>query len=221
MIGNEEVLAAYLVECQTARRTEIRCELSLAYSARISDAALTEDLVAGLPMAQDIRQRIVRSRGRGVVLTAKVRYRDGVRLLATWSNGVGALPAEEATALEQAKCVAAQAKAAGTAEGCLEVLYDWVCRNVRYVHTAPGQKGYERLVSAVGALHDGRANCQGFADVLYLLCGLCGIECQYKCGRGERRLHLWNVVQINGVWREIDASRGARNLQQPGTAAPL
>lgn len=220
MIGNDEGLTSYLAECQATRRTEISCELSLAYSARISDAALTEALVAGLPMAQGIRRRIVRSRGRGVVLTAKVRYRDGVRLLAHESFGTGGLAAEDAAALERAKSIAAQARAAGTAKECLTALYDWVCRNIRYVHTAPGQKGYERLVSAVGALHDGQANCQGFADVLYLLCGLCGIECQYKCGRGERRLHLWNVVHINGEWRELDASRGARSRQVTDAAAP-
>ncbi len=219
MIESEEALAAYLAQCQAENRREIRCELSQAYSARVSDAALAEALVAGLPMAQGIQQRTVRSRGRGVLLTAKVRYRDGVRLLVAGRNG-DMLSGEEAVALELAKFVAEQAKA-DTVEECLKKLYGWVCSSIRYVHTAPGQKGYERLVSAVGALHDGQANCQGFADVVYLLCGLCGIECQYRCGRGERRLHLWNAVLVNGVWKELDASKGARNPQPRRAAAPL
>lgn len=221
MIESEEVLAAYLAQCQAENRSEIRCELSQAYSARVSDAALAEALVAGLPMAQGIQQRIVRSRGRGVLLTAKVRYRDGVRLLAHWRSGEGVLSDAEAAALERAQSIAALAKEAGTAEDCLTELYGWVCRCICYVHTAPGQKGYERLVSAVGAIHDGQANCQGFADVMYLLCGLCGIECQYRCGRGERRLHLWNTVLVNGVWKELDASKGARTPQPRREAAPL
>lgn len=219
MIGNKEELAAYLAECQEEGRTEIKCELSSAYSARVRDTALTKALVAGFPMAQGIQQRIIRSRGREVVLTAKVRYRDGVRLLAAWHSG-SVLSAKEAAALETALSIAAQAKTAGTAEDRLTYLYGWVCRNIRYVHTSPGQKGYERLVSAVGVLQDGQANCQGFADVMYLLCGLCGIECQYRCGRGERRLHLWNAVCINGEWREVDASRGARAPQPSSAAAP-
>lgn len=219
MIESEEALAAYLAQCQAENRSEIRCELSQAYSARVSDAALAEALVAGLPMAQGIQQRIVRSRGRGVQLAAKVRYRDGVRLLAAWRNG-DMLSGEEAVALELAKFVAERAKA-DTVEECMQKIYGWVCRNISYVHTAPGQKGYERLVSAVGAIHDGQANCQGFADVMHLLCGLCGIECQYRCGRGERRLHLWNVVRINGEWRDMDASKGARTPQPRRAAAPL
>ena len=62
----------------------------------------------------------------------------------------------------------------------------------------------------MGALLDGQANCQGFADVVYLLCRLCGIACEYRCGHGERRLHVWNAVRVNGVWQEADASKGAR-----------
>lgn len=204
MIGTPAEFSAYLADAQASRAENIRCELSPALSARMNDAALTEALICGLPMAQGVQHRILRSRGRGTILTAKLRYRDGVRMLAGEP-----LDAEEAAALEMARSVVAGFVMLDEEER-LQQVYSWVCRNVRYVHTAPGQKGYERLVSAKGALLDGQANCQGFADVLYLLCGLCGIACEYRCGRGERRLHVWNAVCINGTWREVDASKGAR-----------
>ena len=204
MIGEMSALTAYLAQVQSVRETDVKCELSPALSARMNDAALTEALICGLPMAQGVQHRILRSRGRGAVLTVKLRWRDGVRML----SGMP-LNAEESAALEMARSIAADFLPLDE-EARFHQVYGWVCRNVRYVHTAPGQKGYERLVSAVGALLDGQANCQGFADVVYLLCRLCGIACEYRCGHGERRLHVWNAVRVNGVWQEADASKGAR-----------
>ena len=206
MIACAAEMSRYLADAQERRAMEIRCELTPAFSARMSDAALTEALLLGLPMAQGVQQRIVRSRGRGAVLTAKIRYRQGVRMLAG-----DALSPEEAASLERARDIVADFLLLDEAERFASV-YDWVCGHVRYVHTAPGQKGYERLVCASGALLDGKANCQGFADVLYLLCGLCGIACAYRIGRGERRLHMWNAVCLSGVWQETDVSKGARSI---------
>lgn len=198
-------LNVYLAQVQAQRGEYVRCELTPAFSARMSDAALTEALLLSLPMAQGVQHRIVRSRGRGAVLTAKIRYRQGVRMLAG-----NALIPEETAALEIARNIVAAFLPLDEAERFARV-YDWVCSHVRYVHTAPGQKGYERLVCASGALLNGQANCQGFADALYLLCGLCGIACEYRIGRGERRLHMWNAVCLNGRWREVDVSKGARS----------
>ena len=198
-------LTACLAETQACRASEVRCELTQALSAKVNDAALVEAMITGLPLAQGIQQRIVRSRGRGAVLTAKVRYRDAVRML----DG-SALTADEAAVLASARGIVSEALCLDGDEARFRYVYGWLCRNIRYVHTAPGQKGYERLVGATGVLQEGQANCQGFADVLYLLCGLCGIACEYRCGRGERQLHVWNAVCLNGEWREVDASRGAR-----------
>ena len=221
MFADAMELTAYLSACQDERKQYIKCELTQAFSARMSDAALVEILVTGLPMVQGIQHRILCSRGMGAVLTARVRYRDGVRLLAHRRSGEGTLAEEDLSALAIARRIADGATACDTQEAQFHYLYEWVCRNIRYAHTAPGKFGYERLVSAAPVLTDRAANCQGFADVLYLLCGLCGIQCQYRCGRGERRLHLWNAVRLNGEWREVDASKGARTLQTSSSEAPL
>lgn len=207
IVASMAELSSYLEKAQAERMTDIRCELTPALSARMNDTALVEALVTGLPMAQGVKYRILRSRGRGVVLTAKLHYREGVRML----DG-HALTAEEAAALNAARVIVNEVLRQDDEEARFRQVYDWVCENICYVHTAPGKKGYERLVGAAGVLEDRQANCQGFADLMYLLCGLCGIECKYCCGRGERRLHVWNAVRVNGVWHEVDASKGARGL---------
>lgn len=206
MIATMAEFSAFLADAQSRRVNEVRCEFTSALSAKVNDAALVEALVTGLPMAQGVQHRIIRSRGRGAVLIVKVRYRDAVRML-----GGDAMTKAEAAALEMARGIAADFLSLNE-EARFNSVYDWVCRNVRYVHTAPGRKGYEGLVGVSGVLRDGQANCQGFADVLYLLCGLCGIDCEYRCGRGERRLHVWNAVFLGGVWHDVDASKGARGI---------
>ena len=207
LIASMEELRAYLVEVQSNRASEVRCELTADMSARISDAAIAEALVLGLPMAQGVKQRILRSRGRGAVITAKVHYREGVRMLC------GApLTKAESAALDLARSIVQDVLALDEAAR-FRYVYDWVCHNIRYTHTAPGQKGYEKLVGASGVLREKQANCQGFADVVYLLGGLCGIRCEYRVGRGERRLHVWNAVCLEDIWQEVDASKGARRLE--------
>lgn len=207
MISTLQELSAYLADIQANRAADVSCELTLALSAKVNDAALVEALITGLPMAQGVKQRIIRSRGRGGVLTAKVYYREGVRMLAGKK-----LSKAEVTALDVARMIVAEWLQLDE-EARFNQVYDWVCRNIRYVHTAPGQKGYERLVGASGVLQDRQANCQGFADVFYLLCDLCDIQCEYRVGWGERRLHVWNSVCIGGQWQEVDASKGARMLK--------
>lgn len=209
MIDMLDALTAGLSAIQEARKTEGRWELSPALSARMTDAALTEALLLGLPMAQEIRPRIVRPRGKPALLTVKLRYRMGLRL----SEGDIRTP-EESAVLRMARQIT-DACPAGDMSAAFTHVYGWLCRSVRYTHTAPGQKGYARLVSAAGALLDGRANCQGFADALYLLCSQCGIRCEYRIGRGERRWHVWNAVCLDGRWQDADASRGARGTNRP------
>jgi len=82
MLTSMEELAQMLAQAQRDRVDYVRCELSCELSAKVSDATLVEAFITGLPMAQGIQHRILRSRGRGAVLTAKVRWREGVRMLA-------------------------------------------------------------------------------------------------------------------------------------------
>ncbi len=211
MIASMVEMTEYLARIQTERHREIRCELSMKLSSRLNDAALREMLLTGLPMAQGVQMRSVRSRGRGVVLTAKIRYREGVRMLDAVHGLPLPLTERETAALDAAQRMA-EKSCLQDEEARFREVYGWLCQNVRYVHTAPGAKGYEQLVGASGAILRGEANCQGFADALYLLCGLCGIPAVYRCGPGERQLHVWNEICIGGTWRIADASKGARNM---------
>lgn len=210
MIESKEQLISMLTACQQNRDTSFVCQLSPRLTAMLTDAAIDELLVTALPMVQGLERRIVRSRGRGVSISGKLRYREGVRMLDHFTDLRWSLTDSEFWRLADAGDICMEALRQDGEEECFRYVFDWICRNIRYVHTAPGKNGYNRLVGAAGVLEDRQANCQGFADVLYLLCGICGIEAGYCCGLGMRQLHVWNRVRINGQWREVDASKGAR-----------
>lgn len=210
MMDSMAQLQSALADCQRRRETRFTCMLSPHLTARVTDAAIVEAIVTGLPMAQGIERRIVRSRGRGAAVTVKIRYREGVHMLDRFNGAGGTLTDREFWRLADACDLCMEALKLEGDEARFRFVYDWLCQNVRYAHTSPGLKGYDRLVGAAGVLEGRQANCQGFADTLYLLCGICGIPCEICCGRGEKRLHVWNRVCIGGVWREEDASRGAR-----------
>lgn len=213
MIESTEQLISMLEACQRKRETAFACQLSPGLTAKLTDAAIDELLVMALPMVQGLERRIVRSRGRGASVSGKLRYREGVRMLDHFTDLRWSLTDSEFWGLAGAGDICMEALRQDGAEARFRYVFDWISRNIRYMHTAPGREGYERLVGAAGALEDRQANCQGFADVLYLLCGICGIEAEYRCGRGERQLHVWNAVRLNGEWLEADASRAARQRQ--------
>ncbi|MDD6050186.1 MAG: transglutaminase domain-containing protein [Clostridiales bacterium] len=211
MIDTMDELSVALRDIQACRVTTLHLTFTPGFTARLTDAALLEALVTGLPMVEGLAHRIVRSRGRGAVLTAKLRYRQGVRMLDCYRGSRRwTLTNEENASLAEACAAVMPALPLENEQARFDFLYDLVCRRVTYVHTAPGRKGYERLVGAASVFRDGRANCQGFSDLLYLLCGLCGLEVEYRCQQGERHLHMWNRVRLNGQWHDADASRGAR-----------
>lgn len=64
--------------------------------------------------------------------------------------------------------------------------------------------------TAVGALLYGAADCDGYADSLYLLCNLAGIECHYQHGdalnvQGETS-HMWNGVRLGDAFYCTDVT---------------
>ncbi len=64
----------------------------------------------------------------------------------------------------------------------------------------------------IGALLDGKANCDGYTDAFYLCANLAGIPVQYQHGtnkesdKWDSTTHIWNKVKISGNWYYIDCT---------------
>ena len=63
--------------------------------------------------------------------------------------------------------------------------------------------------SACGALCDGKAVCEGYAEALLLLCRESGIPCLLVPGTAwaARQPHAWNLVYLRGAWYHADTAQ--------------
>ncbi len=62
----------------------------------------------------------------------------------------------------------------------------------------------------IGAILNGRANCDGYADAFFLCASLCGLKVKYIHGDSllkdpeNNSTHLWNLIFLDGTWRSLD-----------------
>ncbi|MBQ7455758.1 MAG: hypothetical protein IJS53_04880 [Clostridia bacterium] len=82
-------------------------------------------------------------------------------------------------------------------------IHDYLCGHVTGF---ADEDDYNEDDSAVGALLNGEANCDGYADAFYLLCSLAGVEVRYVSGIAKGGLHMWNAVRVDGQWVMVDVT---------------
>lgn len=79
----------------------------------------------------------------------------------------------------------------------------------RLLETAAYTAGAPHSHSAYGALVEGQAVCDGYANAMTLLMRMAGLRCGTVSGRATADpgvLHAWNVVRVDGVWTLLDAT---------------
>lgn len=88
-------------------------------------------------------------------------------------------------------------------------LHDYLCDHVTY-HSPSTQvddpAAPPRHLTAVGALLDGQANCQGFTDAFYLLGTLAGLEVSRMSVWEAEQSHMCNTVRLDGAWYVVDVT---------------
>ncbi|MBR1535113.1 MAG: hypothetical protein IJ639_12160 [Ruminococcus sp.] len=70
------------------------------------------------------------------------------------------------------------------------------------------------IATAYGAIHNGDAVCNGYAQAFELLCKCVGLDCVYIVGGAgtnsmswaESTLHAWNAVCLSGKWYMVDTT---------------
>ena len=102
------------------------------------------------------------------------------------------------------------------------VLHDYLVNHCTYSY---GSDKNDNEFRAYGALIEGQAVCNGYAEAMALLLSCAGIENQYvvgvaksgsrsvkqkqendSSGEEKKENHAWNLVQINGSWYHLDAT---------------
>ena len=60
------------------------------------------------------------------------------------------------------------------------------------------------VYTSLGAIVDGEAVCEGYSRAMQILLSMAGVETYYVFGTGSEELHMWNVVNIDGIWFHLD-----------------
>ena len=82
-------------------------------------------------------------------------------------------------------------------------LHDYLVGNCSYSH---GSADNENEYRAYGALVEGEAVCNGYAEAMALLLSCAGITNEVINGHADDELHAWNLVEIDGEWYHLDAT---------------
>lgn len=133
-----------------------------------------------------------------------ISYYPADKILRAWEQDkTDTLSEAEQQTLQTALEVVEQAKQ--QSEDPLQIqqyLHDWLCQKITYESPNMEVKRAEyielRQLSCIGALLDGEANCQGYADGFYLLGNLAGLEVGRQFGDTGGG-HVWNTVTYDGV----------------------
>lgn len=103
------------------------------------------------------------------------------------------------------------------------IIEQWLCKNTSY--------DYDYLhTSFLDILKYGTVTCNGYSEMLCIMCEICGIQCYkvhgYVYMDGEDQSHAWNYVSLDGIWYWADVTfadngrpetRLDRNLQADKT----
>lgn len=84
-------------------------------------------------------------------------------------------------------------------------IYSYITNNVDYDKEIDQKEGYLSY-SAYAALIDGKAVCQGYANLFYRLCLEAGIDCRIVAGTCRDEGHAWNIINIGDYYYHCDAT---------------
>ena len=139
-----------------------------------------------------------------------IEYYAGWTILNRWERGEEEkLSERERETLNEALLLCAGA--AGTDLEKERYIFDALCERITY---ETGEEAGREKDCAIGALLNGRADCDGYTDAMMLCCGLSGIPCRYIHGEARRReaddntSHLWNAIWVGDCWLMCDVTWG-------------
>lgn len=81
-------------------------------------------------------------------------------------------------------------------------IYDYLCKNISFDYSDADVSH-----SAYGAIVNKTAVCQGFATLFYRMCKEAGVKVRIVYNPE----HAWNIVELDGVWYNLDATWDSEN----------
>ncbi len=129
---------------------------------------------------------------------------------AYFSGDQSELNSNEQRALRTAVKMVEEVKTKANSDIELEILlHDMLAEKVTYYGGAtdvPDHKDPPRHLTAVGALVNGKANCQGYTDGFYVLASIAGFEVGRMNVYNSDGWHILNTIKLDGKWYAVDVT---------------
>ena len=164
-------------------------------------AALVREEIGRFPDVQTLSAKMTAG-----TVTVTITYRDHARVMAYLEGRTDSLSEDDARLLRLARQACASLVNGGMSEyERVKAIHDYLVSTVTYQETG------SRSHTALGALEDQMAVCQGYTQAFSLLCYLSGIDCVYISGTatdymGNVEGHSWNMVKVHGAWYHVDVT---------------
>lgn len=81
----------------------------------------------------------------------------------------------------------------------IKTIYKYIVNNVSYDYSFSNYSAYHALIKR-------NAVCEGISLLLYSMLRQADISARIVYGKGKNDGHSWNIVLINGVWYNLDAT---------------
>lgn len=88
----------------------------------------------------------------------------------------------------------------------VKAIYDYLCANVVYDNANLNNQSYDLKFTAYAALINGTSVCQGYSNLLYRMALEAGVDCRFIFGQSRGGNHSWNIVKLDGVYYNLDAT---------------
>ena len=129
---------------------------------------------------------------------------------AYFSGNKASLTYDEKTAMERALGIlnTAKSKAKNSWELELEI-HNILANSITYYDDTrefSDPKNAPRYLSIIGALLDGKANCQGYSDAFYTIASMAGFTVSRMSVETRDDLHQVNTILLNGSWYVVDVT---------------
>ncbi len=111
-----------------------------------------------------------------------------------------------------------------TDEQKVRAVHDWMCDEFAYDYDALSTGNIQNQATPSWVFKNKRAVCSGFSRLNQLMLTSLGVPCISVMGAGSGVVngstamnHEWNLVYIEGQWRELDVTWDCKNNYQNGT----
>ena len=95
----------------------------------------------------------------------------------------------------------------------VQAIYDWMTENIYYDNENLNNDSYLLQYTAYAALVNKTSVCQGYANLLYRFLLEEGIDCRIISGIGGGGPHAWNIIGLDGLYYNADATWDATYAQ--------